>query len=52
MILKELFTDFSEFSSFAGGIDPGVSFEQLNSSARSAKKQIINIITNFNSTLV
>ena len=45
MILKELFTDFSEFSSFAGGIDPGVSFEQLNSSARSAKKQIINIIT-------
>lgn len=45
MILTELFSDFAEFSTFAGGVDTGVNFDQLNSSARSAKKQIINIIT-------
>lgn len=45
MILKDIYTDLASFSLYVQGLDSSVSFEQLNSSAVAARKQIADIIT-------
>ena len=45
MILPDLFIDISDFRSFAPYVESNVTFEELNSSALSAKKQIIIILS-------
>lgn len=45
MILTDLFVDIAEFRSFAPYVESNVTFEELNSSALSAKKQIIIILS-------
>ena len=44
MILKELFTDVADFRRYAPYVESNVTFEELNSSALSAKKQIVIIL--------
>lgn len=44
MILQELFTTVAEFRKFAPYSESNITFEQLNSSAISAKKQIVIIL--------
>lgn len=44
MILQELFTTVAEFRRFAPYSESNITFEQLNSSAISAKKQIVIIL--------
>lgn len=45
MILTDLFVDIADFRSFAPYVESNVTFEELNSSALSAKKQIIIILS-------
>lgn len=45
MILTDLFLDIAEFRSFAPYVESNVTFEELNSSALSAKKQILIILS-------
>lgn len=45
MILTDLFTDIAEFRQFAPYVESNVTFEELNSSALSAKKQIVIILS-------
>ena len=45
MILTDLFVDIAELRSFAPYVESNVTFEELNSSALSAKKQIIIILS-------
>lgn len=45
MILEELFSTMNAFRRYVPGIESNVSFEELNSSANSAKKRVINIIS-------
>ena len=45
MILTYLFVDIADFRSFAPYVESNVTFEELNSSALSAKKQIIIILS-------
>ena len=44
-ILEELFTTISEFRKYAPYAESNVTFDQLNSSAISAKKQMVIILT-------
>lgn len=44
-ILEELFPTFSEFRKYAPYAESNITFDQLNSSAISAKKQIVIILT-------
>lgn len=44
-MLQELFPDLSTFSKFAAGVDTNTSLNDLEPSARSAKKRICSIIT-------
>lgn len=45
MILTDLFTDIADFRRFAPYVESNVTFEELNSSALSAKKQITIILS-------
>lgn len=45
MILEELFLNMSTFRRYVPGIESNVSFDELSSSALSAKKRIVNIIS-------
>lgn len=45
MILTDLFTDIADFRRFAPYVESNVTFEELNSSALSAKKQILIILS-------
>lgn len=44
-ILQELFPTVSEFRKYAPYAESNITFDQLNSSAISAKKQIVIILT-------
>lgn len=44
-VLESLFKTFKDFQDMVSGVDAGVDFSTLNSSALSAKKQIISILT-------
>ena len=44
-ILEELFTTISEFRKYAPYAESNVTFDQLNSSAISAKKEMVIILT-------
>lgn len=45
MILEELFSTMNAFRKYVPGIESNVSFEELNSSANSAKKRVVNVIS-------
>lgn len=45
MILEELFTNVADFRNYSPYLESNVSFQSLNSSARSAKKQIVIILS-------
>lgn len=45
MILEELFSTMNTFRKYVPGIESNVSFEDLSSSALSAKKRVVNIIS-------
>lgn len=44
-VLEELFSTLKDFQTMVSGVDSSVDFSTLNSSAISAKKQIINILS-------
>lgn len=45
MLLNDIYPSFADFCLYVQGVDTSVSFEQLNSSAIAARKQISDIIT-------
>ncbi|MEY8587931.1 hypothetical protein [Phocaeicola sartorii] len=45
MILEELFSTMNAFRKYVPGIESNVSFDELSSSAGSAKKRVVNIIS-------
>lgn len=44
-VLEELFSTLKDFQTMVSGVDSSVDFSTLNSSAISAKKQIVNILS-------
>lgn len=44
-VLEELFNTLSDFQSMVSGVDASINFSTLNSSAISAKKQVVNILS-------